>query len=148
MLSNASKYAVRAVLFLGLNAEEGQRFGVAKISEELEIPQPFLAQLLRNLASKKIVSSSKGPGGGFFLNEDNLKLHILDVINYFDGGEIFEECFLGLAKCNDDNPCPVHFLAKPLKDKIQRDFKEKTIADYVVEIKKNGTVLSLKQLGV
>jgi len=65
MLSQACKYAIRAVLFHGVESDEGQKYGAKKISEEFEVPQPFLAQLLRTLASIKVISSIKGPGGGF-----------------------------------------------------------------------------------
>jgi len=65
MLLQACKYAIRAVLFLGVESDEGQKYGAKKIAEELEVPPPFLAQLLRTLASIKVISSIKGPGGGF-----------------------------------------------------------------------------------
>lgn len=148
MLTNACKYAIRAILYLGINSDESNKLGVRKIAGELEIPQPFLAQLLRNLSNKGLVNSTKGPGGGFFLGENNLKHSVWDVISFIDGDTKFDECFLGLAKCNDAHPCPAHKWASPFKNYLLRDFKEKTIADFVEEIKINGTVLSLKDLGI
>ena len=46
MLSNACKYAIRAVLFLGLNSNENIKFSAEKLANELEVPKPFLAQLI------------------------------------------------------------------------------------------------------
>lgn len=148
MLSNACKYAIRALLYLGINSEENSKLGVRKIAGELEIPQPFLAQLLRNLSNRNLVSSTKGPGGGFYLSEENLQNSVWDVISFIDGEIKFEECFLGLSKCNDVHPCPAHSLVSPFKKELFKDFKEKTIADYLGDIRKNGTVLSLKYVGV
>ena len=77
MLSNACKYAIRSILYLAMHNEENKRIGVKKIAEELETPQPFLAKLLQQLTRNKLVSSSKGPTGGFFLDDRNLKNSVL-----------------------------------------------------------------------
>jgi len=66
MLSNACKYAIRSILYLAINNKENKKFGVKKIAAELETPQPFLAKLLQQLTRNKLVSSAKGPTGGFY----------------------------------------------------------------------------------
>jgi len=146
MLSNASKYAIRAIFYLAIHSHETNKIGAKKISKELETPQAFLAQLLRNLSTHKIVSSVKGPGGGFFLDKQNRKKSIWDVIISIDGEQKFDECFLGLAKCNEVNPCPAHAVVASFKEKILADFRDKSIDQLVVEIQNNGTVISLKEL--
>ena len=148
MLSNACKYAIRAVIYLGMNSSEDHKIGVKKIANELEMPQPFLAQLLRNLTTYGLVSSSKGPGGGFFLEKKNREKSVWNVICSIDGSAKFEECFLGLVKCNEENPCPAHAIVAPFKKILLNDFKEKSIHDLVAEIEKNGTVISLKGLAL
>ncbi len=144
MLTNACKYAIRAVLYLAMYTNESKKFGVKEIAEELEIPQPFLAKLLQELNRNKLVSSLKGPNGGFFLNKRQKQNSVWDVITCIDGTKKFDRCFLGLSKCGDDNPCPVHFIVSPFKEKILRSFREKTIAEFVNEIKNSGKVISLK----
>lgn len=148
MLSNACKYAIRAMLYLAVHSSEAEKIGAKKIAGELEIPQAFLAQLLRNLSVFELVSSMKGPGGGFFLNEKNREKSIWDVVVSIDGASKFDECFLGLTKCNDENPCPVHAIVSPFKKQILDDFRYKTINNLIEEIKINGTVISLKGLDV
>jgi len=49
MLSNASKYAIRSVLFLAENSTENKKFGAKAIANELEIPLSFIAKILQNL---------------------------------------------------------------------------------------------------
>ena len=148
MLSNACKYAIRSILYLAMQAEEGEKIGVKKISEALETPQPFLAKLLQQLTKNKLVSSSKGPTGGFFLDEKNLENSIWDVIKCIDGTDKFDQCFMGLSACGDENPCPVHFTVAPFKEKIYSDFKDKTIAAFVDEIKLKGRYITLKDIGL
>ncbi len=144
MLSNACKYAIRSILYLAMHVEEKEKIGVKKIAEALETPQPFLAKLLQQLTKSRLVSSSKGPHGGFFLNEKNLKNSIWDVVKCIDGTSKFEQCFLGLSTCGDENPCPVHFTVAPFKKKILSDFRDKSIEEFVNEIKLKGRYISLK----
>jgi Rrf2 family protein len=148
MLSSACKYAIRSILYLAIHNEENKRIGVKKIAEELETPQPFLAKLLQQLTRNGLVSSSKGPTGGFFLKEKNLKNSVWDIIKCIDGTDKFEQCFLGLSSCGDKNPCPVHFTVAPFKQKILSDFRDKTIQEFTDEIKVKGRHISLKNLEV
>lgn len=146
MLSNACQYAIRAILYLAIQTDESTKIGVKTIAENLETPQPFLAKLLQQLTKGKLVSSTKGPNGGFYLSEKDKENAIWDVIKNIDGTSKFDNCYLGLSQCNDETPCPVHFIVSPFKNKLLENFRDKTISEYVVEIKQTGKILSLKDL--
>ena len=146
MLSNACKYAIRSVLYLAINSDGSIKIGVKKIAEDLETPQPFLAKLLQQLTRSGIISSSKGPTGGFYLSNENKENTVWDVIKSIDNTHKFDNCFLGLAKCDDENPCPVHFIVAPFKQSLLNNFRDKTIAQYSEEIKNTRQVISLKNL--
>jgi Rrf2 family protein len=148
MLSNACKYAIRAILYLAINSDETKRIGAKKIAEDLETPKPFLAKLLQELSTNKLISSVKGPYGGFFLTDEDKQHHLWDVIVCIDGGHKFDQCFLGLSHCDNKNPCPIHHIASPFKEKLLNEFKNKTIDDFVEEIKREGTLISLKALDI
>ena len=87
MLTSASQYAIRAILFLAINSNEDRKIGVKTISEALETPQPFLAKLLQKLTRNNLVSSLKGPTGGFYLDKENLTKSVWDVIKCVDNIE-------------------------------------------------------------
>ena len=55
---------------------------------------------------------------------------------------------MGLASCGGENPCPVHFTVAPFKEKILKDFRDKTIKQFVDEIKLKGRFISLKKLDI
>ena len=148
MLSNACKYAIRSILYLGIQTDDKNKVNVKKIAEELEVPQPFLAKLLQQLTKSKLVSSAKGPNGGFYLSKDDKKNTIWDIIKAIDGTSKFDACFLGLSKCSDENPCPVHFIVSPFKETILKNFRDKTISIYVEEIKSSGKIISLKTFDI
>ncbi len=148
MLSNAAKYAIRSILYLAMYTDRKKKIRVKKIAEELSTPQPFLAKILQKLTKSKLVSSTKGPNGGFYLSEANKQNSIWDIIENIDGTVKFEECFLGLKKCEDANPCPVHYIAVPFRKQILLDFKDKTIIEFSKEIELSGSVLSLKKIDI
>ncbi len=148
MLSNACQYAIRSILYLGMCSDEKHKIGVKIISEELEVPQPFLAKLLQQLNKSNLVTSTKGPYGGFYLSEENKQHTVWDIVLNIDGYDRFNQCFLGLSKCGDDNPCPVHFTVSAFKEKLFKDFKEKSIAEFVNEIQIKGRYISLKSFDV
>jgi Rrf2 family protein len=146
MLSSANKYAIRSVLYLALYSNESKKIGVRKIADKIEAPQPFLAKLLQQLTKDQLVSSLKGPNGGFYLSKENKKNTIWDVFKSIDGTKKFDQCFLGLSKCSAENPCPVHFIVADFKERILEEFKDKTISQFADEIISNGGKITLKEI--
>ncbi|MBX2927725.1 MAG: Rrf2 family transcriptional regulator [Saprospiraceae bacterium] len=108
MFSKTCKYGLRAVLYLATHAYESRKIGVKEISETLGVPGPFLAKLLQQLAREHIVSSTKGPNGGFFMNAQNMASNLRQVVECIDGPDVFSSCIMGLPACSSANPCPLH----------------------------------------
>lgn len=127
-------------------ADVNNKIGAKVIAEDLQVSQPFLAKLLKELSGKGVILSNKGPGGGYFLSEENKENTLWDIISCISDGNKFDECFLGLVKCNNDNPCPLHYAVVPFKKKILSDFQQKTIHAVVEEVKQNGTAITLRNL--
>ena len=146
MLSRASKYAILSVLFLCEHSSIYKKISVKLIAESIDVPSPFLAKLFQQLVRGKIISSTKGPHGGFFLTEKNRQKNVLDIIENIDGLNKFNNCFLGLNKCDSKNPCPVHFIVEPFKSNLLSKFRDKTIQEFSQEISETGRVLTLKGL--
>lgn len=138
MLNNASKYGIRAVLFLAKNANENTKYSAKNIASELEVPAHFIAKLLQTLVRKNIISSSKGPNGGFYFTEENGQHSICDVIEVIDGRALFSGCFMGLPSCDENKPCPAHDKVVKFKNEILKDFKDKNIIEFSKDIEANG----------
>jgi len=137
MLSKSSKYAIQAVLHIACAASNKKKIGSKEIANVLNIPAPFLAKTLQELSKNRIISSIKGPNGGFYLTKSNQEKSIFDIINCIDGEHKFEECFLGYSKCSDDNPCVVHDLYTTYEKSLLLTLKNKTIIEMARENKRN-----------
>lgn len=140
MLSSSSKYGIRAVMYIASQPRNNGNIGIKKISEDLELPTPFLAKILQLLARQKILSSSKGPHGGFSLLRDPKKITILDIITAIDGNDIFDNCIIHNmpCKCVDEQKlrCPVHDDYLKVRNGILKLFTRKTIYSLVKSVSK------------
>ena len=141
MLSNSCKYAIRAVSFLAQFKSKSIKRSPKKISDELLMPTPYLAKILRELSKQKIISSAKGPGGGYFVSDENRTKTMLDIIISIDGLEKFKICFLGLPNCCDECPCSVHETVSIFKKEFLKNAKSKTINDLGLDSKKGEVFL-------
>jgi len=140
MLSKSSKYAIRAILYLANHTNKTKKIGSKEVARRLNIPAPFLAKTLQELTKKEILSSVKGPHGGFFLTKENHQKSLLDIIECIDGIQKFNECFLGQHECNDVSPCVVHHIYLPFKNKLIDKLKTKSILEMAKEYAKNNNL--------
>lgn len=136
MLSNSSKYAVNAVLYLAVNASEEKKIRAKEIAEAIHIPSPFLAKILQTLSRADLISSAKGPRGGFYVTPEAQEKKLIEVVKEIDGVERLEDCVLGLKKCSSEKPCPVHFSVQPFKKKFMGELENNSIAVFAEKVKK------------
>ena len=134
MLSRASKYAILSTLFLASHSNEDKKISVKVIAESIDVPSPFLAKLLQQLVRGKIISSTKGPNGGFYIDEESQKIKLITIIEVFDGLDFFNRCGLGLKECSEEHPCPLHDDFKIYRERLLNLFSSKSIADMVSKI--------------
>lgn len=96
------------MMYLAVNASEDKKLDIKNIATELNIPQHFTSKILQQLCKQGLLSSIKGPGGGYFLSKNNLETPLIKVIECLDGASVLDTCILGLPQCDQENPCPLH----------------------------------------
>ena len=129
MFSNSTKYAIRTVLHLARTPN--RKFTVHELSEELKIPAPFLSKILQQLSRNSVISSVKGRGGGFFLNDENQNLKMIDVIISMEGSDVFDNCILGLPECSGKNPCWMHEDFSDFKKRMEEKLYKFSIKEVI-----------------
>jgi Rrf2 family iron-sulfur cluster assembly transcriptional regulator len=141
MFSKACEYGIRAVLYIANHGQTDTRLSIKEIAKGTDSPEPFTAKILQKLVKKKIISSQKGPTGGFYIEPDALQLSVNEIIKTIDGGEILQTCVLGLKYCSDAKPCPVHFEVKAHTNALRDVMKTKTIGQLAAGVAKGKSVL-------
>lgn len=136
MLSNTSKYALRAIIYLAIHASKEKKIGIKKISGELDIPTPFLGKILQSLAKQKLLLSTKGPNGGFSLAKDADKITLYDIVTKIDGEEIFTNCLISMRPCSSEHKyCPIHDNYSKVRKDFMAFFKEETLHSIAEKMK-------------
>jgi Rrf2 family protein len=135
MLSATCKYGIRAVIFIASKPDNKKNIGLKEVAEKLRIPQPYLAKILQILARKKILHSTKGPHGGFYLMIPAGKLTLMDIIDAIDGRNFFDSCYVTGERCNfdksDDGRCLLHNELRQEKVRLEEFFSSKTIEQLI-----------------
>jgi Rrf2 family transcriptional regulator, iron-sulfur cluster assembly transcription factor len=128
--SSACEYAIRAVTHLA--ASKNGLVKLREIAKSEEIPAPFLANILNRLVTAGVLRSTRGPTGGYGLMRPPGEVTLLDIKEAIDGLRELEECAVGLERCSDDTPCPLHDTWKPIRARI-REYLESTTLEAMAE---------------
>lgn len=142
MFTRACEYAIRSALYISIKSINGSRLSIPEIAKEIDAPEPFTAKILQTLVRKKIISSIKGPNGGFFLDPKSKPASLSSIVKAIDGSDdALHTCTLGLKECSDRFPCPIHHEVKAYKEHLRKVMKEKTIQNLSQELIKGTTFL-------
>ncbi len=143
MLSNTCKYAVRAIVYLAMKDNGTDKIGIKQISSDLSIPTPFLGKILQILAKHKMLSSTKGPHGGFGITANTRNVTLFDIVQLFDGEDVFNECIIGMKFCcnneDDTEGCPFHKKSGPIRVDLLDLFKNQKVVDLADDMNELGT---------
>lgn len=131
MFSKACAYGIRALTIIAKAGKENEKIGIKKICAAADIPASFTAKILQNLVKQSIISSQKGPSGGFYISKDLNEISLYDIVAAIDGTDIFTKCGLGLKECSSLEPCPFHFQFKIVRDELNKMCITNTLQDLV-----------------
>ena len=134
MFSKTCEYALRATIYIAQKSSEEKKMGIEEISKATDSPQHFTAKILQFLTKDKVISSIKGPNGGFFITQKQKKLPVKAVLHALDEDKVLEKCVLGLKQCSEQKPCPMHAQYKVIKKDLIHLFETKTINDLATDI--------------
>lgn len=104
--SKTTSYALSVLSFLA--DHEGEKFSAKKLNEALEIPWPYLRQLLTSLSKNGFIVSTRGRTGGFQLNKPSSKIILAEIIDSVEGLDVFGTCIMGFKECPFEHTCAMH----------------------------------------
>lgn len=129
ILSRTGEYAVRAVLHLAMHGN-GELVRADDIAEALSVPRNYLSKILHELSRAGVLSSTRGPKGGFQLAVPATELSLEDVVSRFETLGDGSTCVLGQpGGCSDEDPCAAHERWRELASRLQAFFRETTVAE-------------------
>ncbi|HEY7912710.1 MAG TPA: Rrf2 family transcriptional regulator [Blastocatellia bacterium] len=130
-ISTKGKYSVRAVLDIA-HYSEGAPVPLAAISKREGISLLFLEQLFQQLRKGKIVSSVRGPHGGYVLARDPVDITIGEIIRLVEPPLYTNSCFgkeESAENCQMAESCVSGALWKQLSEHVDNFLDSVTVAD-------------------
>jgi Rrf2 family iron-sulfur cluster assembly transcriptional regulator len=103
---------------------------LAAISERQGISLSYLEQLFGKLRRAKLVTSVRGPGGGYCLAKPIGSITVAEIITAVDEPMDATQC-AGKENCNDDKRCVTHDLWATLTLKMNEYLSSVSLADVV-----------------
>ena len=128
-LTTKGRFAVTAMLDLALRQNRGP-VTLAAISERQHISLSYLEQLFGKLRRAKLVSSVRGPGGGYNLAHGPNQVTVADIVTAVDEPLDATQCG-GKENCHEETRCMTHDLWATLNEKMYDYLSSVTLADLV-----------------
>ena len=142
MFSKACEYGIKASIFIAINSFEGKRVTPKDIATEINSPQAFTAKILQTLVKHDIIVSVKGAYGGFEIETSKIPtIKLAHIVKAIDGDHIYNGCGLGLEKCNEIHPCPVHDKFKDIRDELKLMLEHTNLKELALDIKSGTSFL-------
>ncbi len=141
MLAKSTEYAIRALVYIELQNQEGIRPGVKKIARDISSPEAYTGKIMQVLTKQGLVRSVKGRGGGFFFDDSIRPLTLQKIVRVMEGEAYFNKCGLGFNGCDSHAPCPIHHDYMRVKEELYDLFENQTIQALALNVKNGGAVL-------
>lgn len=110
---------------------------LAGISERQSISLSYLEQLFSRLRRQGLVTSVRGPGGGYRLAKPHHEISVSNIITAVDELIDATQCG-GNENCHDEGRCMTHDLWTALNGKILEYLSGVTLADMVETQRNHG----------
>jgi len=128
MFSKACEYAIKIMIYIASNEQDGRRTGLREVTEAIGSPEAFTAKILQQLVKGGLLDSFRGPSGGFVLPKSK-NIMLYDVVVAIDGDHLLKDCVLGLPECSNLDPCPVHDKFLAVREQLSKTLLSTKIQD-------------------
>lgn len=135
MFSKACEYGIRATIFITEQSLRDKKVSLKDVAKAIESPEAYTSKILQQLVRNSIIHSDKGPTGGFSMDKQELeKITLSSIVSAIDGETIYIGCGLGLKKCNEHKPCPVHNQFKVIRENLKRMLETTTVKSLALKL--------------
>jgi Rrf2 family iron-sulfur cluster assembly transcriptional regulator len=126
-LTTRGRYAVTAMLDLAINGGK-KPVSLADISGRQEISLSYLEQLFAKLRRKQLVTSARGPGGGYRLARSGNDIFVAQIIDAVAESVDVTNC-QGKGNCHHGETCLTHHLWEDLSGQIHDFLSQISLGD-------------------
>ncbi|WP_221794886.1 RrF2 family transcriptional regulator [Aquisediminimonas sediminicola] len=138
MLTQRSRYAMRAMLLLAKQSAESGPLPMSVIAKEAQVPRKFLEIILTELREAGMVASHRGKLGGFTLAKPPHLISLGDIIRKMEGPLALVPCVSHTAykrckDCKDEASCAIRRAMMVVRDDTARILDGTSLLDALAE---------------
>ena len=138
-ISRKIDYGLRAMIYLSA-LPSGSVVPFREIAREMEVPEDFLAKILKTLVDQGLVKSSRGPHGGYALGRSPGEISFLDVIEAVEGPIALNVCLDGDDACGHSTCCTMMSVWKLGQERMLDVYRQVRLSDLAFKPADDGTI--------
>jgi Rrf2 family cysteine metabolism transcriptional repressor len=139
-LSTRSRYGVRALLELAIDYNKGP-LQIKIIAEREKISSKYLEQLIAILKSAGLVTSIRGPKGGYILSRPPAEIQLSEVFRVLEGPITIFDCLVDKNACTRCGDCLTKKIWLDMQDAINKVLASVTLQDMAIDAEKHKETL-------
>jgi Rrf2 family protein len=97
-ISDAANLAIHAMAHIA-RSKGGVNQSVGEIADHQGVSEAHLSKVMQRLVKVGLLTSRRGPGGGFLLRRSAETISLLEILEAMDGPMADTKCLLGRKKC-------------------------------------------------
>ncbi len=133
MLSQKTRYALRALLYL-VERGGGKLVQIADIARTQQVPRKYLELIMLDLKKAGVVTSRRGPGGGYGLARPAADISFAEIVRTMDGPIALVPCaslnfYAKCGDCHDEVTCAIRKVMAQVREEAVRILDGTSLAD-------------------
>ena len=130
LIKRNSDYALSSLAYLG-SFPIGKKFTIKLIAKKQGIPAAFLKKIFQKLSLQKIVSSQRGPSGGFYLLKKPRKIPLRKILESVQGRISLSDCLFENNLCNRSRTCKIRVGLSDIQKKLISSLDKYNLEDFL-----------------
>ena len=138
MLTQRSRYAMRAMLFLAKAPAGGPPVPMTRIAAAASVPRKFLELILADLRAAGLLHSHRGKHGGYCLSKPTHLISLGEIIRVIEGPLALVPCvsrtaYRPCSDCKSEADCQIRHAMMRVRDETARILDGTSLADATAE---------------
>jgi Rrf2 family protein len=138
-ISRKIDYGLRAMIYLA-SIPQGAVVPFREVGRQMDVPEDFLAKILKTLVDQGLVRSTRGPHGGYALARPATDISFLDVIEAVEGPVALNVCLDGEDACGHSTCCTMVSVWRLGQERMLDVYRQSRLSELAFPPKGDGRV--------
>jgi Rrf2 family protein len=138
-ISRKIDYGLRAMIYLSSIPQEAV-VPFREIARQMDVPEDFLAKILKTLVDTGLVKSTRGPHGGYALAKTPGDISFLDVIEAVEGPVALNVCLDGEDACGHSTACTMVSVWRMGQERMLDVYRQSRLSDLAFKPADDGNI--------